>query len=242
MNEPEPVNDRLDAVETNWSLIREAARETTLHATPARAALVVRYLPAITRYVTAIVRDESTGQDLTQDICARLMNGDFSGADKSRGRFRDYLKTAVRNIARTHWRREKLRTVQELPESLTQESLDEEAWVAAWRSAVLDMAWRAIQTWERKTTGAIGYTLLKLRADHPEDSLADLTTRLNSVTHGDYAINALRTQLHRARTRFAELLLREIARTLTDPSPEQLQEELAVLGLLEYVAATGPGD
>ncbi|MFK7819783.1 MAG: RNA polymerase sigma factor [Planctomycetaceae bacterium] len=235
MQEPEKPADRFDAVETNWSLIREACRDTTVHAAPARAALVVRYLPAISRYVAAIVKDEAASQDLTQDVCARLMNGDFSGADQERGRFRDYLKTAVRNIARNHWRQEKRRSASPLPESLAEDSPNEDAWVVAWRGNVLDMTWRAMDAWERKTPGAIGSQLLRLRASMPNDSMEKIAAGLEQVAGELLKPNAIRTQLHRARSRFAQFLLAEVTRTLKEPTEQQLQEELAALGLLEYL-------
>ena len=231
-----PQDDRLDGLETNWSLIREACRETTLHAAPARAALVVRYLPAISSYVAAIVRDAELGQDLTQDICARLMNGDFSKVDETRGRFRDYLKTAVRNVAKNHWRSEKVRSTQQLPEALESDSTDEDHWVTAWRSTVLEMTWRAMDAWQRKTPRAVGATLLKIRAEHPDAPIDEITGRLNDAMQLSLAVGAVRTQLHRARTRFAQLLVAEVTRTLRESTPEQVQEELAALGLLPYVS------
>ena len=56
----------------------------------------------------------------------------------------------------------------------------------------------------------------------------------------------MRVLLHRARERFADLLLEEIAHSLDDPTPDALQDELADLDLLEYVAPAlsrrdGPG-
>ncbi len=228
--------DRLDGLETNWAMIREACRETTLHAAPARAALVIRYLPAISSYVTAIVRNDDLGQDLTQDVCARLMKGDFSTVDEQRGRFRDYLKTAVRNVARSHWRREKVRATETLPEALTsRNSEDEQRWVAAWRTTVLEMTWRAMEAWERNTDGAIGATLLRIRAEHPDAPIAHIGTQLNNASKTSLSANAVRAQLHRARTKFAQFLVTEVARTLQEPTPDKVQEELGALGLLSYL-------
>jgi RNA polymerase sigma-70 factor (ECF subfamily) len=44
----------------------------------------------------------------------------------------------------------------------------------------------------------------------------------------------VRQLLHRARERFADLLLEEVAQSLAEPSPERLEQELLELGLLEY--------
>jgi RNA polymerase sigma-70 factor (ECF subfamily) len=45
---------------------------------------------------------------------------------------------------------------------------------------------------------------------------------------------AVRQALHRARDRFADLLLEEIRHSLTEPTPDRLEEELLDLGLLDY--------
>lgn len=44
----------------------------------------------------------------------------------------------------------------------------------------------------------------------------------------------VRQTLHRARERFALLLLDTIAHSLLSPSPERIADELAALDLLEY--------
>jgi hypothetical protein len=44
----------------------------------------------------------------------------------------------------------------------------------------------------------------------------------------------VRQTLHRGREKMAELLLHEVRQTLTDPTLEQLEDELVVLGLHGY--------
>ena len=56
----------------------------------------------------------------------------------------------------------------------------------------------------------------------------------------------VRKRLQRARDRFAELLLQEVARSLGAPTEEELEEELLALGLFEYCRSAlkphgGPG-
>ena len=43
-----------------------------------------------------------------------------------------------------------------------------------------------------------------------------------------------RQMLHRARERFADRLIEEVAHSLGDPTPERLAEELIDLGLYEH--------
>ena len=74
-----------------------------------------------------------------------------------------------------------------------------------------------------------------LRADHPDDDSEQQAARLSQATGKTFRADAARQQLRRARARFAELLLEEIARTLDQPTPERVQEELIELGLMDYV-------
>jgi RNA polymerase sigma-70 factor (ECF subfamily) len=57
-----------------------------------------------------------------------------------------------------------------------------------------------------------------------------LTTRLQR----SFTANSVRQTLHRAREKFAELLLEETARSLGTSERERLQQELADLNLLKY--------
>ena len=63
----------------------------------------------------------------------------------------------------------------------------------------------------------------------------EMANRL-SVTLGK-PINAaaVRQMLHRAREKFADLLLEQVAHSLDDPNPEQLGQELEDLGLIDHV-------
>src|SRR5262245_48930499 len=91
---------RLDAMSTRWSLLRRAHEDSTASAKDARNALVMRYSAAIRRYVGAIMRDDATADEVAQDVIVRMLQGNFAGANADRGRFRDFLKTAIRNTVK----------------------------------------------------------------------------------------------------------------------------------------------
>src|SRR5262249_51889093 len=146
-----PDASRLEGIDTRWSLIREAhAAGTPRNATAARQALVLRYARAIRRYVGGIVTNTADADELAQDAILRLMAGDFAGADPNRGRFRDLLKTAVRNMIHNHWDKANRRRAANLDVNVAgaAETPDAE-WDAAWRQAVLDLAWAALRDHER---------------------------------------------------------------------------------------------
>lgn len=48
-------------------------------------------------------------------------------------------------------------------------------------------------------------------------------------------VTAFRKQLSRARVAFAQTLIEEVEQTIESPPPEAVMEELAEVGLLEYV-------
>lgn len=238
---PDPQTERcaapnqLEGIETNWSLIALACRNTSNVAIPARSALVLRYLPAIQTYIRSIVRSRDAADDLAQDVCVRIMRGDFAGADPSRGRFRGFLKTAVRNQVRNFAARERVRFTVELSSEMALSPSDERAWVRAWREAVVDMVWRAMEAPGRGRADSVSTRLLKLRVEHPELSIEELGRSLNPDQTEPVSVNSLRAMLYRARKRFCILLFEEIARTLGQPTPAAVQEEAAALDVLQYL-------
>ncbi len=232
------IHSRLEAISTRWTLLRQAHGGSMISAGEARNALVLRYLPAVRRYVRAMVQKDEDAEDLAHDVAVRLLAGDFAGADPQRGRFRDLLKVSVRNMVRNYWSRQKRRRpadfdVAELGEPA--EPVDEGPWLAAWRRSVLDLAWKDLKEEERKRPGSIAYTCLRLRADHPDDSSEELAARLSTKTGQPIRADALRQKLRRARLQFADLLIAELAKGLDDPAPERIEQELVDLGLLELV-------
>jgi hypothetical protein len=110
---------------------------------------------------------------------------------------------------------------------------DERAFRESWREELLEQTWRALQDAEQRT-GQPCHTVLRLRADQPLLSSAELAQTLGARLGKPYSIDGLRQALHRARDKFADLLLEEVARSLGDTTPERLEEELTELGLLSY--------
>ena len=111
MTEEDPqFAPRIGSIQTRWSLVRRAHCDTDTTCVDARRVLVMRYSPAIRKYIRAITQSEEEADDISQDVVVRLLKGDFAGADPNRGRFRDLLKTAIRNMVRNHWKREAKRS------------------------------------------------------------------------------------------------------------------------------------
>ncbi len=235
---PQPqLSLRLEQIETRWSLIQRAHAKGGQPATEARQALVLKYSTAIRRYIAAMTDARDDAEGIAQEVVIKLLKGDFSGADPQRGRFRDLLKTAVRNMVRNYWRREKRRgsvdyDLERIPDDTT---VTEDPWLDGWRANVLDLTWTALEQYQRERSGRIAYTLLWMRSKYPDDRSEELASRLSEKLQHSITATTVRQQLRRARLRFAELLVREIADGLDDPTPERITDELVSLGLFEHV-------
>jgi RNA polymerase sigma-70 factor (ECF subfamily) len=77
--------------------------------------------------------------------------------------------------------------------------------------------------------------VLRLRADRPDETSEQLAARLSEKLGRTVRPDAIRQQLRRARLRFADLLIAEVAGGLDDPTPERIEDELIALGLLGSV-------
>lgn len=110
---------------------------------------------------------------------------------------------------------------------------DEAEFLALWRKELLNRAWREMEL-QQSSTGPPYYAALRLKAEIPELSAAELAERLRTAGHGDYTTAAIRQVLHRSREIFAEKLLDEVSRSILSTDPDTLADELAQLDLLTY--------
>ena len=193
----EEAPSRLDAISTRWTLLRQAGCVGGTSTAAARDALVLRYVPAIRRYVGAIVRNEQDADDLAQDVVVRLLAGDFAGADPERGRFRDFLKTAIRNMVRNHWGRQKRRRSARFDLSQVAADAADDEWLGHWRHNVLDAVWKALEKCEQEQPDSAAHTVLRLRTEYPDESSPQLAARLSAKLGKPIRPDATRQKLHR---------------------------------------------
>jgi RNA polymerase sigma factor (sigma-70 family) len=235
---------RLSQITTQWSMIFQAREGPTDLANAAQAELMSRYSGAVHRYLLASLRDADAAGDLNQEFALRFLRGDFRRADPARGRFRDFVKQALRNLMIDHYRRKKTLpqslSALELPEAAESSDLDEDAsaefdrrFLESWRAELLQRAWTALSKLQQET-GQPYYTVLKLRVDHPELHSAEIADRLSFELGRVVTAGALRQALLRARGRYVSFLVDEVRSSLDAPSRAEILEELADLRLLEY--------
>ncbi len=231
-------HEHLSHIETLWSVVKKAhAEDAQTQAGQAQARLIERYGPAIHRYLLGALRDADLADEMFQEFALRLVRGDFRNADPARGRFRFFLKTALYHLVVDAQRR-RHRAPGPLPSGIdppAREATPEEAdaqFVEAWRAELMARTWDALQ--QSDSEGRHLYLVLRYRRDHPDVRSPDMAEQLAPLIGKAVTPEWVRKRLHLARERFADLLLQEVARTLTEPTREQLEDELLGLGLLNY--------
>lgn len=219
------VRARLEDISTRWSLLKDPMQ------------FLFRYGPAIRSYLAVLLANPDDADEICQDILVRVVRDGFAGATPEKGRFRSYLKVAVRNAALMHLRR---RRPAQPPEELWQQLADadhdaDRAWLADWQRCALNKAWRALEAHERTNRGNLFATSLRVSVDSPGLRSDELAALVSEQVGRSVSAVALRKQLSRARQMFAKLLVEEVKQTLQDPTPEAIAEELIELGLMPYV-------
>mgnify|MGYP001583841430 CR=1 FL=1 len=239
MDEPvpdaRPLGSRISQISTRWPQLGDAAM------------ICVRYGPAIRKYIDSLVRDRHDAEEVAQEFLLRVVEKGFQLADPDRGRFRDYLKIAVRNAALTSRRRRPPSggggpDVSEIAAPKAPGPAEDLEWVEEWRRCILDRAWKAIEDHERRTRGNLFHTVLRLSVDNPGVDSESLAARALGADETPLRADAFRKQLSRARRCFAEHVASEVAGTLEQPTRERVEEELGEIGLLEHVRGLLPAD
>jgi RNA polymerase sigma factor (sigma-70 family) len=229
---------RLGEISTLWGLIAEAAGSSPAAVSAAQQALLERYGGAVRRYLLGALRDPEAADELFQDFALRFVRGDFfHKASPQRGRFRHFVKTSLFNLVVDYQRRQRRRRRSTGP-MLDEPAVDppsqtdsEQNFLASWREQLLDRTWLALSELERQT-GSPHYTVLRFRAEQPLLSSAEMAEQLSARLGKVYTVDGIRQALHRARERFAGLLVEEVVQSLENASTDRLEEELSDLGLL----------
>jgi RNA polymerase sigma factor (sigma-70 family) len=198
----------LEQISTRWPQVSDPGK------------FVLRYAPAIRRYLSALLRDPHAVEEVTQDLLLRVVQQRFVPEQVTRGRFRDYLKSVVRNAAFSYLRREQARPtgggdVELLADdSEHPTSAAEREWVAEWRQCLMERVWDDLDAHQRENPASRCYSVMRLTVDHPDADSPTLAKMLSEQDGEPIKAEAFRKQLSRARRLFVRYLMRQIASTL----------------------------
>jgi DNA-directed RNA polymerase specialized sigma24 family protein len=236
----------ISRLSTHWDELIRAHGEPGDEATAARRALLGRYIGAVFRYLLAVAHDDAVAEELSQEFALRFLRGDFKNADPGRGRFRNYLKTALFRLVAEYRRGERARPApltadsRQAPAAAADLADPDGAFETEWRGELLARAWEALAEAEARD-GHLYHTVLRWRSEHPDVPAQVLAEELSVRLSRPMQDTAVRQMLHRAREKFAILLRAEVAASLATDDPTRLEEELIALGLLPYCHPAGTG-
>jgi RNA polymerase sigma-70 factor (ECF subfamily) len=239
--EQESLNQRLSLISTQWSLVGQANHGSAEAANTARQQLLERYGGAVQRYLRQLLPDPDAAAEVFQEFALQLVHGDLHGADPRRGRFRNFVKGTLFHLV-ADYRKQQRQWPGPLPAdaialAATPDDVEtDRLFVESWCDELLARAWAMLGEIEA-TTGQPFYAVLRFRADHPEMRSPQMAEQLGVQRGRPFTAAGVRQILHRAREKFAGLLLDEVIHSLDYPTAEQLEQELAELGLLDYCRA-----
>jgi RNA polymerase sigma factor (sigma-70 family) len=231
------LDEHISQISTSWTVLCQAHHGSADTAHMALRQLVERYSRPVYRYLLSLVRNPEAADELFQEFALRLVRGAFKQADPGRCRFRDYLRSSLRNLATDYYRRQRSQTqalggVEPSVEDPAGEKSDAE-FLADWRAELLTRSLKALAAFEQQT-GQLLHTVLKLRMDQPQLHSADMAEQLAAKVGKPVTPGWVRKRLYLAREKLGDLLLKEIRESLDNPSEEEVVQELIELNLLPY--------
>jgi DNA-directed RNA polymerase specialized sigma24 family protein len=227
------LNQHLSQMSTQWTMVLQAHGDEADAANTALAGLAQRYLGVVYRYLLGAVRDPDAAAELSQELALRILRGGFRHADPHRGRFRDYLKTALIHLVNDYHKAQRVRP-SPLPHDVsdTPGPAGPEAgadFLPSWRAELLDRTWTALAAAQ-----PMYHAVLLFRVENPDVPSPQMAEQLSAQLGNPMRPDQVRKALQRSHAKFAELLVDEVATSLGDPSHEELAEEVRELDLLKY--------
>ena len=198
-------DENLSQIGTIWSMVYSGPTQGAGEAvTQAQQQLMERYSGAVYRYLMGALHDRHAADDLFQEFALRFVRGAFRNASPERGRFRDFVKTSLYHLIVDHHKR-KHRSPQALPvedigaEPAVTDSQDFDAeFLHSWRQEILCRTWEALARSSQE--GPPFYRVLRLRAEKPDVSSADMAAELSTVLGKPVSADWVRQNLRRAGT------------------------------------------
>ena len=216
---------------TRWSIVAAAGAADSQCAQRALEHLCTAYWYPLYAFVRRQGHAPHDAQDLTQEFFARLLARNFLGdADPAKGRFRSFLLGALKHFLSDEWDRAgaQKRGGGQQPISLDAESAEtryqldpadessaEKIYERRWALALLDQVLKRLREEFTRDGKQHVFDELKSALTGGKIPYAEIAARL------DVKEGAVRTAIHRLRTRYRDIVRAEIAETVASPAEVQ---------------------
>ena len=224
---------------TSWTVILAATSGASADSREALSSLCRIYWQPVYAFIRRHGHTREQAEDLTQGFFAQLLEKNYLlDADRTRGRFRSFLLTAVKHFLANEWDRSRAlkRGGGHVPVSI--DLVEAERWYVP---AATDEATPERLFERRWALSLLEHVMGKLRAEFDAAGKADQFERLSAFLAREsggerydaaaaqlgVSSGALRMAVHRLRRRYRELLRMEIAQTVAEP--EQTDDEIRFL-------------
>lgn len=239
-------DQHLSRIETIWTVVQQAHGDGTTQIAHGQQRIIDRYSGAIYRYLLAVMRDSDAADEVFQEFAIRVLKGGFRHAAQERGRFRDYIKTAVLRLVSDFYRKRKKKDPalqaarledagQFADETTDPASSFDKSFLESMRDELLGRAWGALKMLEENADQPF-FSVLDYRARFPKSSSDDIADALTDQLQPEKPFTAasVRKTLQRSREKFSDLLLYEVSQMMGTHTVEELEAELLELGLQPY--------
>ena len=213
---------------TRWSIVVAAGAANSECAHKALAHLCSSYWYPLYAFVRRNGRSVEDAQDLTQGFFARLLEKrDLAAVDRDKGKFRSFLLASMKHYLANEWDRAR---AQKRGGGQRLISLDAESAETRYQLEPADES-SAEKIYERRWALALlDQVLGRLRDEFTRDGKERVFDELKAALTGgkipyaeiaarlDVKEGAVRTAIHRLRTRYRDIVRAEIAETVASPA------------------------
>jgi len=227
---------------TRWSVVRSALNNLDDNSSRALTSLCEAYWYPLYAYVRRSGRSSHDAEDLVQGFFEQLLRtGSLAAADQERGKLRTFLLTCLRNYLSDQFDRANARKrgSHQPHLSLDEEyararyekqaadtGTPEELYQRQWAISVLEHALHTMREEFAARDEATAFEVLRPFLGFgtgPEQSYEEAARKLGLST------GTTKSRVFRLRQRWRDLVMEEVGKTLGDPDPQSIREELMVL-------------
>jgi RNA polymerase sigma-70 factor (ECF subfamily) len=236
LKDPEKRQPQWRFASTRWSLVAAAGTGDSPEAREALAALCQMYWYPIYAYARRRLPRANDAQDMTQAFFARLLEKDYlQAADRTRGKFRAFLRTAFDHFLANEQERT---NAQKRGGGRSMLPLDFQSGELRYSREPEDHATPEAIYERRWAMTLLEQSLARLRQEFTDAGKQDLFESLKDTLTGEGTAEpygriaqklglsepAVKVAVHRLRRRYGELLREEIAHTVD--TAEEIEDEL----------------